>query len=172
MLSTRICMQSMFWKMGWLSWRESGMCRWPLHPHPALSEVTSALLCHESPLSWLTMLIQPKSFHAYAASQIFFFLGLYQYPWLLDFRGHHGSNNRIFICRVWMKFAKCLRSIIISLGLMYFLCVVSEIAKILGLEWGAPACSQDTAHLRSHRLFSLMPLCISKTCQHIIPSPA
>jgi len=47
------------------------MCRWPLHARPTLSEVTPALLCHESPLSQLTMLIQAKSVHAYVASQIF-----------------------------------------------------------------------------------------------------
>lgn len=62
---------------------------------------------------------------------------MYQYPWLLDFRGHCGSDNRNFIYRIWMKFGKRLHSIVISMGLMYFLCVVSEIAKILGFVWGS-----------------------------------
>lgn len=102
-------------------------------PGPALHGVTPALLCHESPLSWQTMQIQPKSYHAYVALESFF-LWLYQYAELLSFRGLCCSDNMIFIYR--MKSGERSHSIVILLGFMYFLCAVSETAKTLALECG------------------------------------
>lgn len=125
-------MQSTAGKMGPLSWGESGMCRWQLGPRPALGEVTPALLCHEGPLSRLTMLIQPQSFHAYVTSEI---------PPPACIRVPDSPISEVtvaqrtafFVYRARLKSGPCSRSVITSWGLMCFPCVVSEIAKTLGL---------------------------------------
>ena len=93
-----------------------------------------------------------------------FLLWVYQYPWLLDFRGHHGSHNGIFIYWIWMKFGKCLHSIIVLLGLVYFLCVFFRDCQDTGLGTRLLHVHRTQHTLRSHRLCSLMPLRISKTC--------
>lgn len=138
-------------------------------PSPSCSRrVTPALLCHESPLSQPTMLIQPVPSCICSIRE--FFLWVCQYPRLLHFRGHCGSDNRIFIYRTWMKFGKSLHSIINSLGLKYFLCVVFKDCQVTGLSMRFLHVHSRTQHTRDH--FSLMPLCISKTWQCIILSPA
>lgn len=168
MLSTCVCMQSMVWKMGWLSWRESGMCRWRLHPHPALVSDPCPVVPRES------IIPAHNADTAKAPSCICsiteFFLWVCHCPRLLDFRGHCGSHNRIFIYRTWMKFCKSLLSITNSSGLKYFLCVVFKDCQDTELGMRFLHVHSRTQHTRDN--FSLMPLCISKTWQHITPSPA